>query len=230
MQSAYSSLPLAVSLPRYPGGHRLALLGVGFVHLAVAALALQPEPPLAIPPQQVIRIAMVAPGTPQAQPARPVETVQEAPPKIAPKPEGMRKTEPIVKPERKPEPVLPKAELAKPEPIPAPAKTTTGLQSPDAAEEHAAVTEPTPANYLNNPPPEYPRQARRRKQQGTVMLDVQVQPDGNPKQVRIAQSSGYAALDKAAQRAVIRWRFIPARRGSEVVEASVVVPVEFRIN
>ena len=38
-----------------------------------------------------------------------------------------------------------------------------------------------------------------------------------------------ASLDAAAAEAVKRWHFVPARRGTEAVEAWVRVPIEFRL-
>jgi protein TonB len=45
--------------------------------------------------------------------------------------------------------------------------------------------------------------------------------------VDIKQSSGFPRLDEAARAAVERWRFVPARQGTEAVEASVLVPLHF---
>ena len=36
-------------------------------------------------------------------------------------------------------------------------------------------------------------------------------------------------LDRAAQEAVTRWRFVPARRGDVAVEAWVLVPIVFKL-
>jgi protein TonB len=47
--------------------------------------------------------------------------------------------------------------------------------------------------------------------------------------VEIKQSSGFSRLDEAARAAVERWRFIPARQGSETVDSSVLVPLQFAL-
>lgn len=132
---------------------------------------------------------------------------------------------PIVK---KPEP--PKEEEVVQKQPPMQAMQTSGLQSPDATLKEAAITEPLNAAYLKNPPPVYPRNALRQRQQGTVMIEVRVSANGKPLTVAVDRSSGHGSLDDAALKAVRKWKFIPARRGSDVVEANVVVPVEFRIN
>lgn len=86
------------------------------------------------------------------------------------------------------------------------------------------------ASYLDNPKPGYPMMARRRGLEGTVRLDVRVSAEGIPIAVKLKESAGHDSLDEAAVTAVWHWRFVPARRGGEAVEASVVVPVRFRLS
>lgn len=81
----------------------------------------------------------------------------------------------------------------------------------------------------DNPLPRYPSAARRRGIEGTVTLEVLVSAEGLPERVAIARSSGSGLLDEAAIEAVRRWRFRPARRGTEAVEGRVSVPVTFRL-
>jgi protein TonB len=85
------------------------------------------------------------------------------------------------------------------------------------------------AAYLNNPPPAYPRSARRNGEQGTVTLRVYVNADGVPAAIELDRSSGSSALDAAALESVKSWRFVPARRGTDPVAAWVIVPVVFRL-
>lgn len=107
---------------------------------------------------------------------------------------------------------------------------TTGPQAPHATEKVAALTEPVfNAAYLHNTPPAYPEEARRDGIEGKVLLDVAVTQQGAAQEVNVRRSSGYALLDYAARNAVRQWRFVPAHRGNEIVEARVIVPVEFRL-
>ncbi len=85
------------------------------------------------------------------------------------------------------------------------------------------------AEYLSNPPPAYPRRARRDGIEGTVMLKVLVTAAGAPGQVEIETSSGFDTLDRAALNAVKAWQFVPARRAEEAIDAWVLVPVVFRL-
>jgi len=109
----------------------------------------------------------------------------------------------------------------------APAAKTSNDAAPAAAQ---AVVQPRfDAAYLNNPAPTYPPLSRRMGETGRVFLRVHVQPSGSPDQVEIRTSSGFPRLDNAAQEAVKRWRFVPAKQGSELVAAWVVVPISFSL-
>lgn len=108
--------------------------------------------------------------------------------------------------------------------------------APVVAEAPAAVAPPAPlpvipprfdAAYLDNPSPAYPSQARRLREQGKVLLRVLVTPGGTAERVELRGSSGSHRLDEAALDTVKRWRFVPARRGTEAVAAWVLVPISF---
>lgn len=119
----------------------------------------------------------------------------------------------------------PTVEPAAPAAAVAPA-ITAASRAPDS---EAAVDVPPEhrADYLDNPKPHYPKFARDRGQQGRVLLAVRVGADGRPLTVRLERSSGFPLLDAAAQEAVERWRFVPARRGQTPVEAWAQVPIAF---
>jgi len=78
-------------------------------------------------------------------------------------------------------------------------------------------------------PPKYPRQAKLRNQEGTVLLQALVDAHGQTEQVRIVQSSGYHLLDYAAEKAVSRWEFVPANHNGATAQAWVQVPVRFAL-
>ncbi len=83
--------------------------------------------------------------------------------------------------------------------------------------------------YKRNIPPQYPLLARRRAYQGTVLLEVLVKKDGKAGSIRLARSSGYEILDKAAITGVKDWLFQPAKRGDELVEMWVEIPIRFQL-
>jgi len=92
------------------------------------------------------------------------------------------------------------------------------------------VVPPQPiAGLARNRPPPYPEVARRRRQEGRVVLRVMVSDTGTPGAVAVQQSSGYPLLDHAAEEAVQNWRFAPARRGGSAVAGIAEVPFNFRL-
>lgn len=91
-----------------------------------------------------------------------------------------------------------------------------------------AITELKP-DFLSNPAPVYPLESRRRKQQGLVLISVDLDRKGNIKHIYIKQSTGYKLLDDAAIQAVRRWKFAAARIGHMTVESRIDVPIRFRL-
>jgi TonB family protein len=87
-----------------------------------------------------------------------------------------------------------------------------------------------PAGYAHNPIPEYPEQARRQGWEGIVLLGVLINRAGSPERIEIKKSSGFEILDRAATRAVMGWRFHPARHGETILESWVSVPIVFRLS
>jgi len=85
------------------------------------------------------------------------------------------------------------------------------------------------AGYLNNPAPAYPNMSRRLREVGVVQLRVRVSASGEPLEIQLAKSSGYARLDDSARAAVQKWKFQPAMRNGNALEAWVIVPVDFSL-
>lgn len=76
-------------------------------------------------------------------------------------------------------------------------------------------------------PPRYPIEARRKRQQGTVVLAITLGLDGRVANIAIARSSGFASLDDAARDAVRRWRWAPTIRDGAPVMVRGVVEIPF---
>ncbi len=81
-----------------------------------------------------------------------------------------------------------------------------------------------------NRAPVYPEIALRRREQGNVLLSVNVSAHGRPLAVDVMQTSGYVTLDHAALAAVREWDFIPATQGGRPVRAVAEVPIRFRLS
>jgi len=93
---------------------------------------------------------------------------------------------------------------------------------------------PAPAGRTDREPeaiarvrPDYPREALRDGEEGTVVVRAMVGIDGLPSEADIARSSRSRLLDRAAVDAVRKWRFSPAMRDGRKVAAAVEVPVDF---
>jgi protein TonB len=80
------------------------------------------------------------------------------------------------------------------------------------------------------PPPPYPAQAIRDGIGGVVELEILVDIDGRPLEARVVRSSGHRLLDQSARRTVLtRWKFQPAMRNGQPVQALGRVPIEFKL-
>ena len=189
-------------------------------------------------------------------PAPPAEQVQlpsarETPPVAKPPEPEPPKPEPAPKPKPKPKPPKPKPS-SEPPPVEAP-PSEKAISIPDeAAEESTASPPPQPvsapvernddslgapvipprqdANPLNNPAPAYPTVSRRLREQGIVVLEVLILPDGTVGEVRIKESSGYQRLDDTAARAVRQWKYVPARQGDKTISYWYLQPLEFSLH
>ncbi len=78
--------------------------------------------------------------------------------------------------------------------------------------------------------PAYPYMARKRGQQGTVLLEVFLDKRGQIESVTLVDSSGFSLLDRAAEKAVRRWSFRPLVRDGVALSSRVRVPVVFRLD
>ena len=196
-----------------------------------------------------------APAKPDIEPAEnpptPQPAIQAPKPKPVPKPPppAVKKTSPEENP--KEQPPAPDTTKAEPSPEPEtddsqiatevfePIRERTEAVSPT---EMSALT-PTPSSvstpepelvearplFQQNPAPKYPRVARKRGYQGTVILEVLVDRTGDVEDVKVHQSSGFRVLDKAALASVKHWVFMPGRRGDDTVAMWVRVPIAFRL-
>jgi periplasmic protein TonB len=75
--------------------------------------------------------------------------------------------------------------------------------------------------------PKYPIESRRKREQGTVVLAVTLDPDGTVADLALAKSSGFERLDKAALEAVRRWRWSSTVRDGVAVAVKGTVDIPF---
>ncbi len=81
---------------------------------------------------------------------------------------------------------------------------------------------------LSSPDPEYSEEARKAKYQGTCVLWLIVDPNGRPRDVKVARSLGMG-LDEKAIEAVRQWKFEPAMKDGRPVAVQINVEVNFRL-
>ncbi len=86
-----------------------------------------------------------------------------------------------------------------------------------------------PAKILDYPEPEYPRSSRRKGHEGRVVLSVVILENGDYEKIKVAHSSGYSRLDKAALKALKRASFIPAKKDGMAVSSSKQIAFTFRL-
>ena len=207
--------------------------GVVLLHvlgLVWAAQQLSISEPVITPPS-VVGVLVAPEPEPAPPPPKPVPPPPKPEPKPVPTPKPVAK--PTPKPTPKPEPVR---EVAQ-EPVQQAAPTPPAPPSPPvqqatpAPEAPAPVTPPrTDAAHLNNPAPQYPALSRRLGEQGRVMLDVYILPDGSVGEIKLNRSSGFPRLDNAALQAVKTWKYVPAKRGDKPIPFWYVQPVSFVLN
>lgn len=181
-------------------------------------------------PEQIVR------PEPIPEPASVTEEVtpSELAPKIIPKPQKIIKPVARITPavQRKPKPPerpIPKAAQVKP--APKPIRKTEKTKHQSVASPPVTYIPPNAnVSYLRNPKPFYPRVARKRGLEGTVLLSVSVNAKGLVTKLTIKKTSGHSSLDKAALRTVQNWKFQPAKRGNRTISAVVEVPIRFKLN
>ena len=203
-------------------GLRLALVAAAHVAVVVGVLQVSTRPELREALQNVmVRVIELEP--PKVEPVK-----KEAKPvPVAPK-EGVRRAElppPPILAAAADAPAVPTFAVA-PQP-PAPAVLPPIQAAPPAPPPLTAAR--FDADYLHNPVPVYPSFSRRLGEEGKVQLRVRVSAEGAALEVEVKQSSGFPRLDAAARDAVLKWRFVAARRGSEAVESWVGVPIVFKL-
>lgn len=79
-----------------------------------------------------------------------------------------------------------------------------------------------------NTPPDYPLEAARRHEQGTVVMALHIDATGKVSEVEILQSSGSYSLDHAAQIQLRTWHYRPAIKNGAAIPSVVEQSIEFK--
>ncbi|MBD8636886.1 energy transducer TonB [Stenotrophomonas sp. CFBP 13725] len=192
------------------------------LHLLAFLLLIIPAAYVALPlPREAPQIRWITPEKPlPPTPVPPADPVAVVPPQTS--------VQPLPTPLPLPPAVINQA------PVLALPASTSAVAAPQA------VPSPTEApamggagaylSYRSAPPPSYPIAALRNQEQGTVLLRVEVDANGQPTRVTIERSSGSRALDTAARQQVLRrWTFEPSMRDGVATASVGLVPIDFSL-
>ena len=220
---------LALDRPRIS---RTAVAGVTLAHAGLLGLLLlAPDAPEPVTPPQTLTVSLIKPKAEEPQP-RPKPEPRLQPPKPVVKPLPPPPVLVAERPVPTPQQVI---EASRPVVDPEPAPDVSPPPEPVVAEAPAPLpspppTPPRPADYLNNPKPPYPALSKRLGEEGTVRLNILVNPDGSVARLELTKSSGHPRLDSSAMATVqSSWKFEPARLGGRPVAAWVTVPIQFTL-
>lgn len=101
--------------------------------------------------------------------------------------------------------------------------TSSGQLAKESAEQERAV------RVVDQPPFEYPTEARAKGQTGFVTLRVLVSEEGTVNDVQVVQSTPQGVFERAAREAVRRWRFTPALSKGRAVAVWSVQKIRFSL-
>lgn len=192
-------------------------------------------------PVMMISQSEPPPPPPVVKPVEPPPPVTKTPPPVTKSPPPQQ---PVLTPPPSPPPVAPAAAAPEPAPVLAspatptapatvvntPAPAPAPAPAPPAAAAPAKVELPnSKADYLHNPPPDYPRMSVRLGEQGQVIVKVLIGADGVPQKAEVQTSSGFERLDKAALDAAMRWRYVPGKRGGVAETMWYLLPMTFNL-
>ncbi|MBC8351171.1 MAG: energy transducer TonB [Planctomycetes bacterium] len=110
-------------------------------------------------------------------------------------------------------------------------------QQPEPRELQTTVVQPpqrigtarTAPSFTSSPPPTYPSVAIQNSWEGTVLLRVYINVEGDVSEIQVARSSGYPVLDGAAVNAVRRWSGTPAMLDGRAAPTIELLPVRFKL-
>ncbi len=166
--------------------------------------------------------------------ALPIEDVQDEPQPNKPLPASTAQTKsaqpqqvkeatpPATKPAAKPEQQPDSEQLASSQ-VNTPQQHQQGLSQLPQINSQPRFAQPPTA-------PVYPRLAKKRGLEGTVMVEVWLDQHGSQTKREISNSSGVKSLDKAALKAVQRWQFKALIVDGQAQASRAVIPIRFNLS
>ncbi len=206
------------------------------VEFHVVCEPVRPAEPMPVQPEPRADEPDLERPPPIPHPPPPIRDPVEPPPAVPDPPVPVAETAPP------PEPSAPAVVPAPPPPPCRPPSPTSAvapprdLPPPAPVREHAAAESVSGETEIRATPvaltqirPFYPYGARRRGEEGLVVVSVWVDVSGRTDRAEVMESSGFASLDSAALQAVRRARFRPAGTDGQPVAASAEVRLRFKL-
>lgn len=86
----------------------------------------------------------------------------------------------------------------------------------------------SPPRAIFSPDPAYSKEAEAAKYQGVCVLSLIIDPDGNPRDIKVVRHLEMG-LDEKAIEAVTQWKFQPAMKDGRPVAVAINIEVNFRL-
>tara|TARA_Y100000782_G_scaffold68044_1_gene73955 strand:- start:3211 stop:3888 length:678 start_codon:yes stop_codon:yes gene_type:complete len=218
-------------LGSFVGALLVALLLFGLMLALIMPPSHPPDQPselLRVGVARSVQESSTEPADPLQPPERP--TPPEQPPEVTPEPQVSPQVPALDLNIQVPQlntridmgaaPALPPLQAAAP-PAPAPSPPApVSAPPPGSAEE---------VSPLVDIPPEYPRRALAAGIEGQVTLQFTVNADGRVENIRVLSAEPPGVFERAARRAVSRWRFAPRRENGVAVSREVSKTMNFRL-
>lgn len=219
--------PSFAEVSRPPRGRQLLMVGIVGVHVlllwglsqvqdlrgkiarvapVIVRLVAPAEPPKLLPPPPIAMPQLKVPALTMVDP--PLIAVATAP---------------------APSPVF--AAIPTPPPSPVPVQTSTTPVLP-VVQPPAPQIKQIPASavrYLKEPRMTVPLMSKRLRESGVVHLRVIVDVHGQPREITLAKSSGFARLDEQALQDMRSARFAPYTENGQPVEWEVIAPMSYEV-
>jgi protein TonB len=152
---------------------------------------------------------LVKEETEVVNPVRPIQQPHSAP--------SPRFVEPALRPPPQP-----------PQP-PQPPVSDRAVTRPTATASVSLTVSDVAPKPTSSPKPPYPLSAFKARQEGRVVLELEVLEDGEVGQVRLAQSSSFESLDVSALATVKKWKYSPAYKSGKIVKQWIRVSILFEV-
>jgi protein TonB len=94
---------------------------------------------------------------------------------------------------------------------------------PTASSADSRVEPPVPVRIVS---PSFPNDLHDKGISGVVMVNVLIDTQGNPQDLKVAKSSN-SEFEEPALEALKKWKFKPAERDGSIVALRVVIPIRF---